>query len=242
MSGLVLSAIEPESPAGLYGKLPDKGDFISRRLPRGFVEPWDAWLQQGIEKSREQLGADWLEAYLKAPLWRFGLVPGVCGKDGVTGVVMSSADRVGRHFPLTLAALLPRHARPAQIFSRCRAWFDSAEFLLLEALAQPFDFEAFDRQVCQLGSPDRSEQPDNPIETTGIIRIPPAMREDFAAFCPMLVDTVLAEIRPEYSLWWTVGSQWAAGSFLICQGLPSAGDFTALLTREVVFGRHQTGA
>ena len=30
---------------GFFGKLPSHGDFLSRRLPRSFVDPWDSWLQ-----------------------------------------------------------------------------------------------------------------------------------------------------------------------------------------------------
>ena len=89
--------------AGFYGKLPARGDFVSRRLPRSFVEPWDAWLQQGFASSRDHLGDGWLEAYLTSPIWRFVLAPGVCGPAGVAGVVMPSVDSVGRYFPLTIA-------------------------------------------------------------------------------------------------------------------------------------------
>ena len=39
-------------PPGLYGKLPARGDFVTRRLDRGFVEAWDDWLQQAILASR----------------------------------------------------------------------------------------------------------------------------------------------------------------------------------------------
>jgi type VI secretion system protein ImpM len=31
-----------EPAAGCYGKLPCLGDFVSRRLPRAFIQPWDA--------------------------------------------------------------------------------------------------------------------------------------------------------------------------------------------------------
>ena len=27
---------------GWYGKLPASGDFVTRRLPPSFIEPWDA--------------------------------------------------------------------------------------------------------------------------------------------------------------------------------------------------------
>ena len=36
----------PGTTPGFYGKTPRHGDFIKRRLPRSFVDPWDDWLQR----------------------------------------------------------------------------------------------------------------------------------------------------------------------------------------------------
>jgi type VI secretion system protein ImpM len=231
MSGQLLTAFGPQTPAGLYGKVPEKGDFICRRLSRGFVDPWDAWLQRSIERSQAVLGQDWLPAYLQAPLWRFGLVPGICGEHGVAGVLMASVDHVGRYFPLTLAAPLPSHARPAWVFSNSAAWFEAAEALLLEALDQPFDFEAFDRRVFELGIPGVVDDlPGDSSEIGAAIRVSLRPGADFAALSPILVDTALAALRPRYSLWWTVGSELVAPACVICQGLPSEDDFITLMT------------
>jgi type VI secretion system protein ImpM len=95
------------TPAGLYGKLPAHGDFVRRALPDSFVEPWDAWLQQGIAAARERLGDGFAAAWSAAPAWRFRLPAGACGPDAAAGVLLASEDMVGRRFPLTLAALLP---------------------------------------------------------------------------------------------------------------------------------------
>lgn len=91
---------------GFYGKLASRGDFVSRGLPQSFIQPWDQWLAAGLQASQQQLGEQWLQAYLVSPLWRFALAPGVCGESPVVGVVMPSIDRVGRYFPLTVAQLL----------------------------------------------------------------------------------------------------------------------------------------
>lgn len=64
---------------GFYGKLASRGDFVSRGLPQSFVKPWDTWLAAGLHVSQQQLGAEWLDAYLVSPLWRFVLAPDVCG-------------------------------------------------------------------------------------------------------------------------------------------------------------------
>lgn len=96
-----------ECALGFYGKIPARGDFVRSGLSHAFIDPWDRWLQQGIAASQEELGEAWIAAWLEAPIWSFALAQGVCGPDAVLGLWMPSVDRVGRHFPLTLAATVP---------------------------------------------------------------------------------------------------------------------------------------
>lgn len=114
---------------GLFGKLPARGDFVRLGLPGGFVAPWDDWLQVAIAGSRDRLGAEWLPAWLEAPIWRFALAPGLCGPDAALGVLLPSVDRVGRYFPLTLAAT-------GSGTGDAGAWLDAAEAAGLAALEQ----------------------------------------------------------------------------------------------------------
>jgi len=93
--------------AGLFGKLPARGDFVQLGLPGSFVRPWDAWLQQAMAASQQRMGEAWLPAFLEAPVWRFVLPDGMCGTGAVLGLLMPSVDRVGRYYPLTLAAVFP---------------------------------------------------------------------------------------------------------------------------------------
>ena len=104
--GVGVAAALPGHPQaiGCYGKLPSVGDFITRRLPPTFVQTWDRWLQAGMAGSRARLGDRWEELYLTFPVWRFAIAPGSLGATGWAGVMMPSTDRVGRCFPLTLAA------------------------------------------------------------------------------------------------------------------------------------------
>lgn len=110
---------------GLFGKIPSRGDFVRSGLPGHFIVPWDTWLQEVIAASRTSMGADWLPAYLESPVWRFALPAGMCGPGSVIGVMMPSVDRVGRYFPLTLAAAIaPGGYAPPDNPS---AWLDACE-------------------------------------------------------------------------------------------------------------------
>ncbi len=113
---------DPRPLTGLYGKVPLHGDFVRRGLPSSFVGPWDAWLQSGMEAARESLGDSWPAVWDDGAAWRFALPAGACGPDPVAGVMLPSADQVGRRFPLTLAALLPAGSAPPP-----DAWFDAIE-------------------------------------------------------------------------------------------------------------------
>jgi type VI secretion system protein ImpM len=74
---------------GFFGKLPAAGDFVARRLPPAFVRSWDRWVSRHLAPRLS--GSDAL----------FFLAP---GDPPLSGVVLPSADRAGRRFPLTLAA------------------------------------------------------------------------------------------------------------------------------------------
>ncbi|GAA5167547.1 type VI secretion system-associated protein TagF [Viridibacterium curvum] len=97
---------------GWYGKLPSLGDFASRRLSSSFIQDWDGWLQRSISSSRTILGEQWLNTYLTSSIWHFLLGPGVVGDKAWAGVLLPSVDRVGRYFPLTVAADFAADALP----------------------------------------------------------------------------------------------------------------------------------
>jgi type VI secretion system protein ImpM len=167
-----------EGTTGLFGKLPAHGDFVRRGLPRSFIGPWDDWLSAGIEASRHDLGPAWDEAWESAPAWRFRLAPGACGPDAAVGVVVTSADTVGRRFPLTLAAVLPSAAIPPP-----ESWFDALEAAAWQGRAGEVDADGL---LALLPAPP-PDDPDATLDgrslfwTAGVpaIRMPLAL--DFAS-------------------------------------------------------------
>jgi len=140
---------------GVFGKLPAHGDFVRRALPRSFVAPWDDWLSRGIAAAREAMGEGWETAWDSAPVWRFRLAPGACGPDAAVGVVATSADTVGRRFPLTLAAVLPTAALPPP-----EDWFMALEDAILRARAGEVDADA----LLDLLPPPPPDDPDATLD------------------------------------------------------------------------------
>ena len=94
----------PALQVGFFGKLPSRGDFVRGSLSRAVAAPWDRWLQSVMPDAQARLGERWSGVWHAAPGWRFAFEPGVCGPQPLAGVWLPSMDRVGRTFPLMIAA------------------------------------------------------------------------------------------------------------------------------------------
>jgi len=158
---------------GLFGKLPARGDFVRIGLPGHFVMPWDAWLQGVIAASEASLGSGWLPAYLESPVWRFVLPGGMCGPGSVAGVMMPSVDRVGRYYPLTLAAVMsPGGLVPPD--DALGAWLDACEAAGRAALEEDLAPDQVLQRLLVLPASDATAEPPSGIWwTDGGPRLPP---------------------------------------------------------------------
>ena len=72
-----MPSLPPDAIAGLFGKLPARGDFVRENLPRDFTDSWDGWWQRGLADTQVRWGDEWYDAWLEAPVWRFLLPPGI---------------------------------------------------------------------------------------------------------------------------------------------------------------------
>lgn len=226
---------EPKTP-GFYGKFPELGDFVNRRLPRAFLDPWDEWLQGAIATSREQLAGQWLDYYLNAPVWCFVLCSGICGEMPWTGLVMPSVDRVGRYYPLTLAVSLPLDVNPLYLSVAAQPWYEQSTDILLSALdEQGFSMEQFDARVNSLGNLDQAAGEGAVSGGFGFgsaWRIPLGTDASTRVVLPGLSHHLVLQRLGGYSLWWTAGSRHVTPSMLLAAGLPEARDFPPLLTGD----------
>lgn len=222
---------------GVFGKLPVVGDFVSRRLPAAFVDPWHDWTSAGLAESRVQLGERWLDHYLTSPIWRFAIADGLCGECPAAGAVVPSVDAVNRHYPLTVAAILPKHRAPFTLLARAGAWYDRCEEVALACLRPDFDLASLESRLDQAGPPleDGAMAMDVPVSVSGdpdhlaceidLTLDGPRVTALLVAVAEQLAGSTFGR----YSLWWTAGSDELAPSFHLRRGLPDAGDFVAML-------------
>lgn len=212
---------------GFYGKLPARGDFVTRRLARGFVEPWDAWLQGSLMAVSEQLGEGWLPAYLEAPPWRFVIGPGICGDVPMAGVIMPSVDRVGRYFPLTLAAPADDCRTPASTAVAGAEWFERVENLALSALADDADFDAFDKASEMVAALAPVSSGANASDRGVVLNYEGS--DSLMTPAIQLCDGVLTKAGTNWALWWTTGSERVRPSMVMTKDLPTGSGFAAFL-------------
>lgn len=225
-----------QSGTGFYGKFPEIGDFVNRRMPRTFLDPWDEWMQGAISVSREQLGERWLELYLNAPIWCFVLSGGLCGESPWAGLCMPSVDRVGRYYPLTIATPLPFDVNPLQLSIDGREWFENSTDVILTALdEQGFQMDEFDTRVNALG--DLMDVAEAGAASTqfgygSAWRMPLDPGARVSPVLPALAHQLVLQRLGPYSLWWTAGSQFVEPSMLMTAAMPAAQDFSALLSGD----------
>jgi type VI secretion system protein ImpM len=215
---------------GFFGKIPSLGDFVTRDLPREFLDTWDDWLQRSIAESKSALGDAWLDIYLTSPIWRFILLPGVCGESGWAGILTPSVDKVGRYFPLTFATSLGEDVQPFQIVEEASSWFTAAETLALTVLNE----EKIDADTIRssLGALDNTvmqgKTTSQPILQGGEwgLRLTGVTNETISSsVCNELVRFQVGL----YSIWWTLGTDEFASMGLVAPDLPDPLCFSQLL-------------
>ena len=243
----------PACEAALFGKLPTRGDFISRNMPRLLQRPFEDWLIPMVQEARKELGVDWNGHWRGAGPWRFWIGPDVLGGSwqrdlrkpaheqaaqggAVTGVLLPSADRHGRDFPLVLvlADPLARLLPPPVTASPDRGWYDLCDDLLYAARAGN-DITTIEAALDRLpgpllpeGAEDMAPLLDQPalwaqgteVLEDGTSRI----WRDIAT-----ADHHLAASGRSY--WWQAPRSGAAQRVLSLAGLPDAGSFAFMLAQ-----------
>jgi len=237
--GETLEATSELAAIGYFGKVPARGDFVQRRLPRSFLDPWDDWLQAAVAASKSQLGEAWLESYLTSPIWRFSLSAGICGDVPAVGVLMPSVDSVGRYYPMTVVLLQPRSVHSFAFAANAQAWFAAAEAAVLSCLDDGFELSDLDERLADLADLSGVTQDDGArIEAMtelgdgglGFSVDGTAVDTWFPATYGGLLDCIVRQRFARYSLWWTSGSDRVRPGLRLYRGLPGEADFAEFLS------------
>ena len=175
-------------------------------------------------------------------MWRFLFSPGLVSVGAVAGVLMPSADRVGRLFPLTVASVLaPGSIDLAKTLVEADAWFASVEATARAALDPELDLDAFDERINAIMFPAANIFPVKSGGEPG--RTMPAESKDMRAIHSRLgreqdraVEASITQLRAEFgreieprALWLTKGSRAFGEWVLASAGLPQGEQFCALL-------------
>ena len=248
---------QPDAPAqpcaaGLFGKLPARGDFISRAIDRDLLRPLEDWLLPLVQTARGLLGDGWSAAWHHAPAWRFWIGPDILQGDwkrsmrthdrpgAVTGVLLPSADRQGRHFPLVLV-LADEHARlmpPPVLSPPDRQWYAHCD-RLLEAARGGRDLAEVETELSTLRAP---HLPEGAAEMRPLL----AQQSLWGQGGMQAGGDVWTDIRMSdhhlaaacRSYWWTEAPGMTEGvappiSVISLAGLPDAETFAFMLTDAI---------
>jgi type VI secretion system protein ImpM len=224
------------APVGFFGKLPGAGDFVQRRLPAEFVDRWDAHFQYAVAASREKLGEQWQETWHASPSWRFVLSPGVCGESAWAGVMAPAADRVGRCFPMVMAASLGADAAAcSRTLRESQRWFDALEYIHAEARKNSLGADAFDTRLCNIPGPLQVTRGD-PVatlqgtdwRTSPLWRMPLRGHSHDETFLEALWSQATTT-GARWCLWWSGGARAVPASAMLTEGLPAPASYVAFL-------------
>ena len=211
--------------SGFYGKVPCKGDFVSRGLSRHCIGNLDRWLQQGMTSSKGYMSDHWSRHYMIAPVWQFYIAAGILDSHGWLGVFIPSIDSVGRKFPCLVAV-------PVAVPFFCLKQLEDQdellmqiETLLFDALEDNFDFSLFCHQSSQL----KLLPSYPPVDLYRAVR-PVAVMQNLEPQRSVLRNLDLTSEYSYPTVWWSDGSDTIAPQLWFNDGLPDASQFRFFLT------------
>ena len=214
---------------GFFGKIPGHGDFIDRGLAAGFKDKMDEWLQHGLASSKAAMGEEWLNVYLTSPVWRFVTCAGACGSQAWAGVLVPSVDRVGRYFPLVIAAEIASDVVPLQVITAGSDWFEGAEAISVNALEHDtVDAEEIASAVESLGGVSLGTnvlraEPVGVGHGMPVVSMPLTFGTSPGQGLLALTHRLLeARFTSSYSLWWTLGSELVHPGIVCCADKPAS--------------------
>lgn len=205
---------------GIFGKLPQKRDFIALNLPRAVLEPFENWLQSAIAASRHELGPAWQDIYLVSPIWRFWIGADIL-TTACTGALMPSVDSVGRFFPLSIIYFAePGEEIAPPPFDPQDVWYFTIEDRLLSVLDPESDVTV-ERLTEGLSAPVGGMRAPAPMPAH--VKRGSVWRSDGGAASEVLTVLMAADYWDSMSgrsFWWTNGGSSSGPLIYVRNALP----------------------
>ncbi|MGH6858762.1 MAG: type VI secretion system-associated protein TagF [Phyllobacterium sp.] len=189
---------------GFFGKVPTNGDFVSTGLGRTFQTELDNWIQSGLQASEQAHGNEWERLFRAAPPWRFVIERALWGQSTLVGVLLPSTDRVGRSFPLVIAAKLGSFNDNPRLLCFDDTWFTAVEALAETSSARDFDIAGFIAGLKRLRLPHAKAAPRREL-SNGDSRV---------------------------SIWWTMDADTRQATGFKTEGVPQPSHFLKLLSQK----------
>ena len=191
---------------GFFGKLPTHGDFVSAAIGSRLQGELDQWVRNGLIALESAQGPDWRRLFHATSAWRFVVGRGVWAPSAIAGVLLPSRDRVGRSFPLIIAAQLQRFSGHLRDLCEDDSWFTA-----VEALAETSDKADFEM----------------PRFVEGIKRLRPPFIDKRSS---TMQSAAVENIPAPASLWWRISPGTRHGKGFRTMAAPTAEDFVKLVT------------
>ncbi|WP_404365746.1 type VI secretion system-associated protein TagF [Marinobacter sp.] len=207
---------------GYLGKVPNRGDFLTHNVQPAMRDLFFEWCQATMAVSREQLGDEWLDAWLTSPIWHFAAGPGVLAEHGVLGTMIPSVDRVGRHFPFLVLADFAGSTLEAW---RQPEWSSQLEDCILGVLDDEWDEASWQHRLALVELPPVCPARLRWPREEGNLMIPAGAEE--AEWLRALLER-----NPELVMWWTQGSAYVEATTLMTSGLPKVGQFASMMVGQ----------
>lgn len=206
----VIDAATEADRIGFFGKVPTHGDFISTGFGRLFQTGLDNWIQSGLQASEQAHGKEWQRLFRASPPWRFVIERSLWGQSTMVGVLLPSTDRVGRCFPLVIAAKLGSFDGNPRLLCFDETWYTAAEALAETSLTRDFDISGFTAGLKRLRLPH--------AKAASGRELPASSGDD------------------RISIWWTIDPETRRADGFKTTGPPQAGHFLKLLNGKQIAG------
>ncbi|OED39510.1 type VI secretion-associated protein [Chromatiales bacterium (ex Bugula neritina AB1)] len=224
---------------GYYGKLPQRGDFISANLPQTFIKPWDDWAQSLVMACKNSEPVATADLWFRLPAYRFLLSSRIAGENGWIGLLLPSCDSVGRLFPFCVVSAIDPKQSPLLAFQLHQDFFGRIEALCTEIYSNSTKLETLADRLATI-DPGDSESTYVEAQTSHnqssderqTIALRTGNDPTSSTFWSTAAHVLLDSSWSAYSIWSRSPIHDLPPETILCEGLPSNATCESFFTAD----------